>query len=146
MVQTIKRAIKVWSIDKGDFFGFLQKVLLTYRTAKATGRREGSPAKLMFGRDIRHPLIQFSNHELIYTSKPGEPAETCELVVQNSPRTVYVTCNGTTRLAHLDQLREKPIVSTDSDSDDDINVTSNLVKVSKRVKKPPAYLNDYITT
>ncbi len=33
MVQTVKRALKIWSLEKGDFHSFLQKVLLTYRNS-----------------------------------------------------------------------------------------------------------------
>ena len=59
MVQTIKRAIKIWSVEKGNFHGFLQKILLTYQCTGIVGTRDGTPAKIMFGRERRHPLIAF---------------------------------------------------------------------------------------
>ncbi len=48
MVQTIKRSLQIWSIEKGDFHGFLQKVLLTYRTSSIAASRNGTPSMLMF--------------------------------------------------------------------------------------------------
>lgn len=106
MVQTIKRSLKLWSREKGDVHTYLQKILLTYRSSRLCSNRQGTPAELMFSRNIRHPLISFQSSDLMYTPKPGQKPEPCKLIVQNSPRTIYVDCNGTARLAHIDQLRE----------------------------------------
>ena len=125
MVQTIKRAIKIWSIEKGDFHGFLQKILLTYRSSRIVGNRNGTPAKLMFGREIRHPLIAYSSPNLIYTAKPGKTPEKCLFLFQNSERTVYIECGGKSRLAHIDQLRVDP--SQIESTNEEANIESRAV-------------------
>ena len=61
----------------------------------------------MFGRSIRNPLIGYNNPDFVYTAKPGQAPVLCQYLVQNSPRTVYVDCDGVTRLEHVDQLKEK---------------------------------------
>ena len=109
MVQTLKRALKFWSSEKGDLHGYLQKVLLTYRTSRICSKRNGTPSELMFNREIRHPLIVFGTSEMNYTPKPGGRSEPCKFIVQNSASTAYVDCNGIARLAHVDQLKEKDL-------------------------------------
>ena len=71
-----------------------------------------TPADIIFGRQIRHPLIGLQSLELWYIAKPGTKPEPCTFVVQNSERTVYIECNGVARLAHIDQLRDR-ICKTD---------------------------------
>ena len=106
MVQTLKRVLRIYSIEKGDPHTFLQKVLMTYRSSRVTSSRGCTPSELFIGREMRNPLFVFDCHQMWYTSKPGRPSERCEFLVQNSERTAYVDCKGTVRLAHIDQLKE----------------------------------------
>ena len=123
MVQTVKRSVKIWTPDKGNLHSFIQKVLLTYRSSRLCSKRGDTPAALMLGRELRTPLISFHTPNLIYTQKPGCVPERCLFLVQQSPKTCYVDCNGTVRLAHVDQLRqsdEEPEeeAATDQSSDE----------------------------
>ena len=91
MVQTIKRAMRLWSIEKGEFMEYLQKVLLTYRTSRVAGQRTATPAEMIFSFNVRHPLLSFdTNEKLLYTKKPGEKPVDAEFILQNSLRTMYV--------------------------------------------------------
>ena len=106
MVQTLKRVLKIYTPNKGDIHTFLQKVLLTYRNSRITSSRGFSPASLFLDRQLRHPLISFNSKTFVYTPKTGQRHQKCELLVQNSLRTVYVQCDeGVVRLAHIDQLK-----------------------------------------
>jgi hypothetical protein len=154
MVQTIKRALKVWTVGKGDVHSFLQKVLLTYRTSNIAASRDGTPAELMFGRVLRHPLISFQTNNLKYTARPGTHSEPCRYIVQNSPHTVYVDCDGTTRLAHVDQLREAMAENNEDDPDAtlpcDLDETvpaiennADLVRPARQLRRP-GWMEDYV--
>ncbi len=106
MVQTVKRVLKIYSAEKGDVHTFLQKCLMTYRSSRVTNSRGRTPAELFLGREIRNPLVALNTDTFIYTPKPGEIPMKCKFLVQNSDRTAYVDCDGITRLAHIDQLKE----------------------------------------
>jgi hypothetical protein len=107
MVQTVKRAMKLWSAEKGEFVDYLQKALLTYRTSRTVGQRSKTPAELVLGYEVRHPLIGYDIGQrfMYYKNPTAVPVET-EFVLQNSKRTVHVVkSDGGMALAHVDQLR-----------------------------------------
>ena len=67
MVQTVKRAMSIWRPSSAlTFFDYLQKDLLTYRSSRLAGTRKATPAELVFGRTIRHPLVAFGGGEKVW--------------------------------------------------------------------------------
>ena len=80
---------------------------MTYRSSRLAGSRKHTPAELMFGRQISHPLISFNGGEwLWYCGRKDRPAMKARFLVQRSPRTIYVeTQQGNVALAHLDQVK-----------------------------------------
>lgn len=86
-----------------------------------------SPSELMFGRAIRHPLMAVSSSDMMFTRTPGSEPESVTMLVQNSPRTIFVESksSGTVRLAHVDQLkeviRERPMSASGDGCDKLIN-------------------------
>jgi len=151
MVQTLKRAIKIYDLDKGNFNNFLQKVLLTYRGSRICRQRSATPAALVFGREIRSPLINFNGNSYVYHKNDSSEAENCEILVQNSQRTVYVDCGGNIRLAHFDQLRaaqeeenEEQSGSLENDhSSEEQSGSSSEVRYPSRVRRPPGWHKNY---
>ena len=111
MVQTVKRSMSIWHPSAGTFHDYLQKVLLTYRSSRLAGERKATPAELMFGRSLRHPLIAFDGGEsLIYRRNSKGPVEQARFLVQNSRRTVFLEKNdGNVVLAHIDQVKRDPV-------------------------------------
>jgi hypothetical protein len=107
MVGTVKKAMTIWSPEKGTFIDFLQRVLMTYRSSRLAGSRSSTPAEIVFGRQIRHPLIRFSGGQwLWYFGRKGRPATKVQFLVQRSPHTIYIeTEDGNIALAHVDQVK-----------------------------------------
>ena len=117
-VRTLKDALKMWN-RVVPFQPFLQKVLLTFRTAKPSGGRPYSPDMMMWNRRLRHPLtmsetvgttVWMRNHA---DSEPKKAA----FVSQHGRNTalVFVEDQGL-RLAHRNQWtpRSEPEFGSES--------------------------------
>ena len=117
-VRTLKDALKTWN-RAIPFQPFLQKLLLTFRTAKPSGGRPNSPDLMMWNRRLRHPLtmpeevgepIWLRNHA---SSEPRKAA----FIAQQGQNTalVFVEDQGL-RLAHRNQWTNRSAADTPSGS------------------------------
>ena len=107
LVRTLKNACAAWH-PSIPFHSYLQKVLLTLRTARPSGGRENSPDIMMWGRRIRHPLTMTERvgDTLWLRDRNKDEFQKAEFVVQEGTNTalVRVEDTGHMRLAHRNQL------------------------------------------
>ncbi len=87
------------------------------------GERNRTPAEIVLGYEIRHPLVTFSGgQEVVYHPSGRQPVK-AEVIVQNSQRTMYVVkSNGDTVLAHIDQIKPAGDINVATDKDIGVNI------------------------
>ena len=109
LVRTLKDALKAWN-HAIPFQHFLQKVLLTLRTAKPSGGRPNSPDIMMWNRRLRHPLtmrervgeaIWLRNHT------DSEPKKATFISQQGQNTALVLVENQGMRLAHRNQWTDR---------------------------------------
>lgn len=137
MVQMVKRVMGLWTVGKGTFQEYLQKVLLTYRTSRCVGNRNKTPAELVLGYPIRHPLVAYSGGQQVMYRPSGKQAMEAEVMVQNSKRTIYVQkVNGDVVLAHADQITPMVTTATTTDTvEQDVKQESDVVDGTEAVQE-----------
>ena len=107
MVQTTKRGICANMPERGSFYAFLTRLLLSYHIVPH-GNRSCSPSAMM-GRQIRSPTTHdFAPDSLVryratYRHHP-EPAQYVTQAGQNTAIVLRGSCERPT-LAHMDQLK-----------------------------------------
>ena len=115
LVRTLKDACAAWNLSV-PFHHYLQKLLLTMRTARPSGGRPLSPDVMMWGRRLRHPLtmVESVGEPLwIRGRKEDEPRE-AEFLVQKGANTALVTTdNNRVRLVHRNQISPRKVVEPD---------------------------------
>ena len=141
LVRTLKNALKAWN-HAIPFQHFLQKILLTLRTAKPSGGRADSPDIMMWNRRLRHPLtmreevgeaIWLRNHT------DSEPRKAAFLSQQGQNTALILVENQGMRLAHRNQWteRKEPIELSPQACEMDSDIACDDIDVSK-----PSSVND----
>ena len=116
MVQTVKNGMKLWKSQWGNFSGYLDKLLLNYRTIPHAQRQKS--ASEMMGRQIRAPILcstKFTpGRKVIYNDKEAT------VVVQKGSNTYLLNRQNEVTLVHEDQIR----LSYSSDEEDESTETN----------------------
>ena len=105
LVRTLKDALRTWN-RATPFANFLQKLLLTFRTAKPSGGRPDSPDIMMWNRRLRHPLTMMEavGQPIWLRNHADSEPKKATFISQQGQNTALVSVeNQGTRLAHRNQ-------------------------------------------
>ena len=109
LVRTLKDALKVWN-HSIPFQHFLQKVLLTLRTARPSGGRPNSPDIMMWNRRLRHPLTMSERvgESIWLRNHTNSEPKKASFISQQGQNTALVHVeNQGIRLAHKNQWSDR---------------------------------------
>ena len=108
-VATVKKCLQAWKPHYGDWYCFLQKILLNHRSS--SGQRGNSPAERLMHRELRTCCNRYSLLEPVYyKNKFDKEAREVVVVSQAGQNSAIVSDDSTSWLASFDQLakKEKP--------------------------------------
>ena len=117
-VRTLKSALVTWkeNVYHSDFNTFLQRVLFHHRVSAFS--RGKSPAEIIFGRQLRVPVVsRFQQGESVWY-KPAEkmPPRSSVYLMTQGQNTSWLLDQGELRLVSNNQITRSP---EDSDGDSD---------------------------
>lgn len=131
-VQTVKKALRAWSerVTHAEFTPFLQRVLFHHRNSPSWRGR--SPAELVFGRQLRVPLVSAfdQGEEVLYKPTADSRTTTVQYVMNRGSNTAFVLDGDQLRLASNNQLAP---LSASEDLDDADDVIRNALPVEPHV-------------
>ena len=105
-VATIKKCLEAWNPQCGDWFCFLQKILLNHRSS--SGQYGNSPGARLMNRELRTSCNKYSLLEpAYYKTKFDKQAREVTVVSQAGQNTALVSDDSTSWLASFDQLAKK---------------------------------------
>ena len=116
-VQTVKNALKSWKYNKvhTDFVSFLQKVLLHHRVSSAS--RSKSPAKIVFGRTLRLPIVSKfkQGEEIWYTPERKKSSKATFLMTKGTNTSWLLSDEDGLLLSSNNQISPMPDIVPESD-------------------------------
>jgi hypothetical protein len=128
-VGTIKKALRLWNSECGDWYLYLQKILLNHRSS--TGAINNSPGELLLQRKMRtscNPMFTpFSS--IWYKHRGMKDAKKVTLLTQAGSNTAIVTDEMRSWMASFDQLAPA--------HDEEVELQTGINWRSSREKRPP---------